>query len=149
MLKVLDSIQQNIPLFFSLECLLSISATVIRSVPFRQTMKADLITKCLKMTNLSAIKAWKIYHYCGHGAYAGCYCDFAGWFKASACFREAGSQESPAGYLAFQTKHLHSSVQTDAVGHVVKLCVILRSQRIPLDQVLNFPCVTAAFKPVN
>lgn len=43
--KVLDSIQQNIPLFFFLECLLSISATVIHSFPFRQTMKVDLIVK--------------------------------------------------------------------------------------------------------
>lgn len=72
--------------------------------------------------------------------------DLAVWLEASACFGMAGSQEPPAGYLAFQTKHLHSSVQTDTVGHFVKHCVVFRSQRIPLDQVLNFSC---AFEPLN
>lgn len=57
----------------------------------------------------------------------------AGWFEASARFCKTGSQESPTGPLAFQTKHLQSRVQTDTVGQFVKLCVVLRSRRIPLD----------------
>lgn len=64
------------------------------------------------------------------------------WFLSFFC--KAGSQESPTGYLTFQTMRLHSSVQTDTVGHFVKLCVVRRILRV-----LNFSCVAAEIKPLN
>lgn len=76
----------------------------------------------------------KIYHKCGHGPHVGFSHDSAGWFESSACFYKAGSQESPAGYLAFQTKHFHSNVR-----HCWTLCKALCHSQITENSTWSSP----------